>query len=371
MTNCAQIDELTIKGISCAQKFKIRLGYGFVFDKEELTMASTRIRPPLTVFSALAIALGLASSLLTAPAAMAQAYPNKPIRLVCPFPPGGAVDIASRAIALELSKNLGQPVTVDNKPGAGGNIGGADVARSTPDGYTLFMTTSGIQGINPALYAKMPFDPNKDLAPVAALVSLNNVLVLHPSVKANSVAEVIALAKSQPGNINYASSGSGTSIHMSGEMFKSLTNVSLTHIPYKGSAPAMNDLLGGQVMMMFDNIPSAIPHIKSGKLRALATTGAKRDPLLPDLPTIAESGVAGYESGVWFGLAVPANTPRDVIARLSTEAVKGTKSPEFVKRMTDLGYIIMGSTPEVMAEMNKAEVQRWGPIVKASGAKVD
>jgi tripartite-type tricarboxylate transporter receptor subunit TctC len=260
-------------------------------------------------------------------------------------------------------------VTVDNKPGAGGNIGGADTARAAPDGYTIFMTTSGIQAINPALYAKMPFDPNKDLAPVSALVSLNNVLVLHPSVKANSVAEVIALAKAQP--VNYASSGSGTSIHMSGEMFRSLTNINMTHIPYKGSAPALNDLLGGQVMMMFDNIPSAIPHIKSGKLKALATTGAKRDPLLPDLPTLAEAGVAGYESGVWFGLSVPANTPRDVVMRLNAEAIKGTKSPEFVKRMTELGYIIMGTSPETMADMSRAEVQRWGPIVKASGAKAD
>ena len=323
------------------------------------------------IFSAMVLSLGLSGTFLAASNVQAQAYPNKPIRLVCPFPPGGAVDIASRAIAQELSKNLGQPVTVDNKPGAGGNIGGAEVARAAADGYTIFMTTSGIQAINPALYAKMPFDPNKDLQPVSALVSLNNVLVLHPSVKANSVSEVIALAKSQPGAINYASSGSGTSIHMSGEMFKSLANVNMTHIPYKGSAPALNDLLGGQVMMMFDNIPSAIPHIKSGKLKALATTGAKRDPLLPDLPTLAEAGVTGYESGVWFGLAVPANTPRDVVMKLNAEANKGTKSPDFVKRMTDLGYIIMGTSPETMAEMNKAEVQRWGPIVKASGAKAD
>jgi tripartite-type tricarboxylate transporter receptor subunit TctC len=217
----------------------------------------------------------------------------------------------------------------------------------------------------------MPFDPNKDLIPVSALVSLNNVLVLHPSIKANSVADVIALAKSQPGAINYASSGSGTSIHMSGEMFKSLTGVNMTHIPYKGSAPAMTDLLGGQVMMMFDNIPSAIPHIKSGKLKALATTGSKRDPLLPELPTLAEAGVAGYESGVWFGLTVPANTPRDVVMKLNAEAIKGTRSPEFVKRMTELGYNIMGTSPEVMLDMSRAEVQRWGPIVRSSGAKAD
>ncbi|MFZ9557318.1 MAG: Bug family tripartite tricarboxylate transporter substrate binding protein [Limnohabitans sp.] len=315
--------------------------------------------------------LVLAAALGLTLAAHAQSFPSKPIRLICPFPPGGAVDIASRAIAAELSKNLGQTVTVDNKPGAGGNIGGAEAARSAPDGYTIFMTTSGISAINPFLYAKMPFDPMKDLLPVTALVSLNNVLVVHPSVKANSVSELIALAKAQPGAVTYASSGSGTSIHMSAEMLKHLAGINMTHIPYKGSAPAVTDLMGGQVMVMLDNIPSALPHIKSGKLRALATTGAKRDPLLPELPTLAEAGVSGYESGVWFGLAVPAGTPRDIVAKLNAEAIKGTKAPDYVKRMTELGYNIMGSSPEQMGEMLRGEVTRWGPIVKASGAKAD
>jgi tripartite-type tricarboxylate transporter receptor subunit TctC len=313
----------------------------------------------------------VAAALATASVAGAQPNPAKPIRLICPFPPAGAVDIASRAIASELSKILGQTVTVENRPGAGGNIGGVEAARSAPDGSTLFMTTSGINAINPALYAKMPFDPIKDLVPVGALVSLSNVLVVHPSVKANSVADVIAMAKAEPGKMNYASSGNGTSIHMSGEMFKHLAKVDILHIPYKGSAPAVSDLLGGQVMMMFDNIPSALPHIRAGKLRALAVTGARRDPLLPDLPTVAEAGVVGYESGVWFGLAVPAGTPKEEIARINEAAVKGTRSPEFIKRMSELGYNIIGSTPEQMAEMNKIETARWGPIVKASGAKVD
>ena len=308
---------------------------------------------------------------LAASLAHSQAFPSKQIRLICPFPPAGAVDIASRAIANELSKALGQTVTVDNRPGAGGNIGGAEAARAAPDGYTIFMTTSGINAINPALYSKMPFDPNKDLLPVSALVSLSNVLVLHPSVKATSLAEVIALARAEPGKMTYASSGSGTSIHMSGEMFKYLTKVDILHIPYKGSAPAVTDLLGGQVMMMFDNIPSALPHIKAGKLRALATTGARRDPLLPELPTVAEAGVAGYESGVWFGLTVPAGTPKDVIARLNDAAVKGTRSADFIKRLSELGYSMIGSTPEQMTEMNKTEISRWGPIIKASGAKAD
>src|SRR5947207_2722366 len=200
----------------------------------------------------------------------------------------------------------------------------------------------------------MPFDPNKDLAPVAPLVSLNNVLVLHPSVPAKSVKELIALAKKEPGKLSYASSGAGTSIHMSGAMFTQLTGTDILHVPYKGSAPAVTDLLGGQVNMMFDNIPSSLPHIRSGKLRALATTGAKRDPALPDLPTLAEAGVPGYESGVWFGIAVPAATPKDIVAKLNAAAVQAAKAPEFVKRMTDLGYNLIPSTPEQMAAMLKA-----------------
>jgi tripartite-type tricarboxylate transporter receptor subunit TctC len=288
-----------------------------------------------------------------------------------PFTPAGAVDIASRATAHELTRILGQPITVENKPGAGGNLGILDVARSAPDGYSMVMSTSGIQAINPALYAKMPLDPNKDLAPVAPLVSLNNVLVVHPSVPARSVKEVIALAKKDTGKWTYASSGNGTSIHMSGAMFTQLTGTDIVHIPYKGSAPAVTDLLAGQTNMMFDNIPSSLPHIKSGRLIALATTGAKRDPALPDLPTIAESGVPGYESGVWFGLMVPAATPKSIIARLNAAAVEAAKSPEFIKRMTDLGYNIIPGSPEDMARMLDVELKRWAPIVKASGAKVD
>jgi tripartite-type tricarboxylate transporter receptor subunit TctC len=309
-----------------------------------------------------------AIALLVPTLALAQAYPSKPIRLICPFPPAGAVDIASRATAHELSKVLGQTVAVENKPGAGGNLGGAEAARSAPDGYTIFMSTSGINAINPFLYTKMPFDPNKDLVSVVPLVSLNNVLVVHPAVP---VKEVIDLAKKEPGKLNYASSGNGTSIHMSGAMFTQMTGTDLIHIPYKGSGPALTDLLAGQTNMMFDNIPSSLPHIKAGKLRAIATTGAKRDPALPDLPTIAESGVSGYESGGWFGLMVPAGTPKDIIGRLNAAAIQATKSPEFIKRMTDLGYNIIPGSPEQMASMIQDELKRWGPIVKASGAKVD
>ena len=312
-----------------------------------------------------------ALALLLPALAFGQGFPSKPLRMVVPFTPAGAVDIASRATAHEMERILRQPVVVENKPGAGGNLGVQDVARSAPDGYSMVMSTSGIQAINPALYAKMPLDVNKELTPVAPIVSLNNVLVVHPSVPARSVKEVIALAKKEPGKLTYASSGNGTSIHMSGAMFTQFTGTDIVHIPYKGSAPAVTDLLAGQTNMMFDNIPSSLPHIKSGKLIAIATTGAKRDPALPDLPTIGESGVKGYESGVWFGLMVPAATPKEVITKLNAAAVQAAKSPEFVKRMTDLGYNIIAGSPQDMAHMLETEIKRWAPIVKASGAKVD
>ncbi len=318
-----------------------------------------------------AFVLGLGCAWVFMSPALGQSFPSKPIRLICPFPAAGAVDIAARAIAQELSKNLNLAVTVENRPGAGGNIGSAEVVRATPDGYTLLMTTSGIQAINPFLYSKMSFDPNKDLQPVSVLVSLNNVLVVNPNVKIHSVNELIKEAREQPGQLNYASSGSGTSIHMSGEMFKFMTGVNVIHVPYKGSAPAVTDLLGGQVMMMFDNIPSSMPHIKSGKLRAIATTGAKRDPSLPDLPTIAEAGVPGYEAGVWFGVMAPLATPKEVISKLNAEIVKAAKSPEYVKKMNEQGYIVLATSAEQMGEMSRVEYARWGPIVKASGAKAE
>ena len=243
------------------------------------------------------LALALAFPLAAVAQTAGQAFPSKPMRIVVPFTPAGAVDIATRATANEMTKILGHPVAVENKPGAGGNLGVLDVARSAPDGYSMVMSTSGIQAINPALYAKMPLDVNKDLAPVAPIVSLSNVLVVHPSVPAKSVQDVIDLAKKNPGKWTYASSGNGTSIHMSGAMFTQLTGTDIVHIPYKGSAPAITDLLAGQTNMMFDNIPSALPHIKSGKLRALATTGAKRDPALPDLPTDRGSRRQGLRVG--------------------------------------------------------------------------
>ncbi len=322
-------------------------------------------------FAAISLAALLLSAALAPSGALAQPYPSKPIRLVVPYAPGGGTDIISRAVANELSKTLGQAVNVDNRPGAGGNLGAELVARSAPDGYTLLTSASSLHGITPFLYKKLAYDPNKDLVPIIVLAGFANVLVVNPAVPAHSVKDVIALAKADPGKLSCASSGSGSTIHMSCEMFKHMLGVQITHVPYKGSGPALTDLMGGQVNIMFDNIPSSISHIRAGKLRALATTGPKRASTLPDLPTIAETGVAGYESTAWFGLVAPAGTPRDIIMRLNAEGQKAVKSPEFVKRMTDLGYEIVGGTPEQMASMIQDEYKRWGPIVKASGAQVD
>lgn len=319
----------------------------------------------------LAVLGAVAAAAFSIQAQAQSAWPTKAVRIVVPFPPAGAVDISTRAIANELARLVKEPVTVENRPGAGGNIGGAEVAKSAPDGHTLLMTTSGIHAINPVLYAQMPFDPNRDLAPVVPIVQLNNVLVVHPSMPVKSVPELIALLKANPGKFNYASSGSGTTIHLSAEMFKSMTGTDMTHIPYRGSAPAVTDLLAGTVNMMFDNIPSSLPHIKAGKLRALATTGARRAHALPDLPTLAEAGLPGYEATVWFGFAAPAGTPREVIARINAETQKAMQSAEYRARMAEQGYEILGGSPERMAEMLQAEIRRWGPVVRASGAKVD
>jgi len=303
--------------------------------------------------------------------AAAQSYPVKPVRLVVPYAPGGATDIIARAAAVELSKTLGQAVTVDNRPGAGGNLGAELTARSAPDGYTMVMSASSLHGITPFLYSKLTYDPNKDLVPVIVFASFANVLVVNPEVKAGSVKELTALAKAQPGKLSCASSGSGSTIHMSCEMYKHMLGLDIQHVPYRGSGPAMVDLLGGQVNLMFDNIPSAITHIRSGKLRALATTGPKRAATLPDLPTMIEAGVPGYESTAWFGLAIPAGTPAEIIARMNAEGQKAAKAPEFIKRVTELGYEIIGGSSAQMAAMIQDEIKRWGPIVKASGAKVD
>jgi tripartite-type tricarboxylate transporter receptor subunit TctC len=306
-----------------------------------------------------------------APGAIAQAYPNHVIRLVVPFPAGGTTDILARAAAQKLTESLGQPVVVDNRPGAGGNIGADLVAKSTPDGYTLLMGTVGTHAINPSLYAKMPYDHVKDFVPVVLVAGVPNVLVVNPSLPVNSVADLIKLAKSKPGAINFASSGSGTSIHLSGELFKTMAGVDMTHVPYKGSAPALSDLIGGQVQLMFDNLPSALPQIKAGKLRAIAVTSLNRAPVLPDVPTIAESGLPGFEASSWFGVLAPAGTPAPVVAKLNAEVNKWLQSPEAREQLLAQGAVAAGGTPEQFAAHIRAETEKWAKVVKASGAKVD
>ena len=303
--------------------------------------------------------------------ASAQSYPNRAIRLVVPFPAAGTTDILARAAAQKLTEAFGQSVVVDNRPGAGGNIGSDLVAKSAPDGYTLLMGTVGTHAINPSLYSKMPYDHVKDFVPVVLVAGVPNVLVVHPALPVNSVADLIKLAKDKPGQINFASSGSGTSIHLSGELFKTMAGVDITHIPYKGSSPALTDLIGGQVQIMFDNLPSALPQIKAGKLRAIAVTSLKRAPVLPDVPTISESGLPGFEASSWFGVLAPAGTPAPIVARINAEVNKWLQSAEAREKLLSQGAEAAGGSPEQFANHIRAESEKWAKVVKASGAKVD
>jgi tripartite-type tricarboxylate transporter receptor subunit TctC len=308
---------------------------------------------------------------LSAAAAVAQPYPSKPIRLVVPFPAGGTTDILAREVGQRLSLSLGQPVVIDNRPGAAGNIGSELVAKSAPDGYTLLMATVGTHAINPNLYARIPYDHVKDFAPVVLVAGVPNVLEVTPSLPVHSVADLINLAKEKPGQINFASSGSGTSIHLSGELFKTMAGVDMTHVPYKGSAPAITDLIGGQVQVMFDNLPSSLQQIKAGKLRAIAVTSAQRAPALPDVPTIAESGLPGFEATSWFGIVAPTGTPPTIIARINADVNQWLQSPEAKEKLLAQGAVAAGGSPEQFAAYIHAETEKWARVVKASGAKVD
>ncbi|MEP7182332.1 MAG: tripartite tricarboxylate transporter substrate binding protein [Betaproteobacteria bacterium] len=322
--------------------------------------------------NALALVAAFAVTAVAAPAhAQAPAYPTKPIRLVVPFPPGGATDLLARDVGQKLTEAWGQQVIVDNRPGAGGNIGTELVAKAAPDGYTLEMGTVGTHAINASLYSKLPYDHVKDFVPVILVAGVPNVLVVNPSVPANTVAELIAYAKANPGKLNFASSGSGTSIHLSGELFKVMAGVQMTHIPYKGSAPAVQDLIGGQVQLMFDNLPPSLPQIKAGKLRALAVTSATRAPALPDVPTIAEAGLPGFEASSWFGVLAPAGTPPAIIAKLNAEIAKWLATPEAKEKLSRQGANAAGGTPEDFAKHITVETAKWAKVVKESGAKVD
>ncbi|WP_418146769.1 tripartite tricarboxylate transporter substrate binding protein [Variovorax paradoxus] len=317
----------------------------------------------------------LASTLLLAclplaAAAQANGFPDKPIRIVVPFPPGGATDAAARLVAVKMGEHWGQPVVVDNRAGAGGNVGSDLVAKAPADGYTLVMGVTGSHAINTSLYSRMPYDPVADFVAISQVAVVPNVLVVHPSVPAKNLAELVALAKKEPGKLNYASLGNGTAAHLGMEMLKSEAGVDITHVPYKGSAPAVSDLLAGQVQMMVDGLPSALPHVKAGKLRAIALTSLHRAPSLPGLPTIAET-YPGFYADAWSGLFAPRGTPQPVVDKLSAEVQRILKQPDVREKLMALGAEPVGSTQAEFTAHVKREIDKWAKVVKTSGAKVD
>jgi len=312
----------------------------------------------------------VASLLATTIPAWAQQYPTRAVRLIVPFPPGGGTDTMARVVAPKLSEFLGQQVVAENRGGAGANIGAELAAKAPPDGYTLMLATI-TNAIGASLYTKLNYDLVRDFSTVTQLATTPHILVVHPSVPVKSVKEFTALAKAKPGDLAYSSSGSGSAAHLAGELFNSLTGVKTTHVPYKGGGPSMIALVGGEVSLAFATMPSAIGYVRSGRLRGLAVTTDKRSPSTPELPTIAETGVAGYEAGSWYGLSAPANTPPAIIARLHTETLKVVALPDVKERLFNAGFEIVTSTPEQFAAFTRTEIQKWGKIVKSAGLKAD
>jgi len=300
----------------------------------------------------------------------AQAYPTKPVTIVVPFAPGGAADTMARQLAERLNKRLGQPVIVENKPGAGTMIASEYVAKAAPDGHTVLLAASSL-GIAPALYSKVNYDPVKDFVPISQVASVVHVLEVHPSVPVKSVAELIAWLKANPGKANYGSVGAGTSTHLESELFNTMAGVRMTHVPYKGSAPALMDLVGGNLQVMFDAWASSGPFVRDGKTRLLAVTTAQRSKILPDVPTVAESGLPGYEAMPWLGFVAPAGTPAAAVNRFHAELTEVLKEPEVQERFRNLGLDIIGNTPEQFAEFIKKDIVKWAKVVKDSGAKAD
>lgn len=325
---------------------------------------------PFTKYLALAIAAMTVSA-----AAHAQAYPTKPIRFIVPFPAGGPTDVVSRALTSKLAEVLGQPVVVDNIGGAGGSIGMAALAKAPPDGYTLGLATTGTHAVNPHLYGpKLGYNALRDFAPISTVVTYVNLLVVHPSVPAKTVAELVAYAKANPQKVNYGSSGNGSTNHLSGELLRSLTGAPMMHVPYKGGAQALNDLLGGNTTFMFDLLSSSMPHVKAGKLRALAVSSGQRTAFMPDVPTMDESGVSGYAeagSDLWFGVVAPANTPPALLTRLNNEIRVILQSPEMQERYRGIYLDVKATSPAEFSRMIAADHQKWGRVVQASGAKID
>lgn len=301
----------------------------------------------------------------------AQTYPNKPIRFVVPYSAGGTSDIIARIIGQRLSERVGQQVVIDNRPGAGGNLGSDLVAKAMPEGYTILMGNVATHAINPSLYAKMPYDAVRDFSPVTLVADVPTVLVVPLSVPAKSVQQLITLAKKTPGALNFASAGTGTTQHLAGELFKTMAGINIVHIPYKGGGPAVTDLIGGQVSLMFPNIPLVLPYIKSGRLRALAVASSKRSSVLPDVPTVSESGLSGLEVATWFGVLGPAGVLKEVVMRLHDEIVGIVGSSETKERLTGIGADIVTSSPDEFSAYIKAEIAKWAKVIKASGARAD
>ena len=304
-------------------------------------------------------------------AAQAQSYPNKPVRLIVPYPAGGTTDIIARVAAQQLSERLKQPFVVENKAGANGAIGSVEVARAPADGYTLLMGTASTHGINSAVYKSLPYDAVKDFAPVTIVASTPNIIAVHPSVPAKNLQELLALTKAQPGKLNYGSTSLGGSPHMSAELLKMMAGVDMVHVPYKGAAPMLTDLMGGQVQVGFDNLPSTINFVRSGRVRAIAVTTPQRWPGAPDIPTVAESGLPGYEVSGWFGLLAPAGTPPAVLATIQQALAEAVKQPDINKQMLELGAQPVANTPDAFAKLVQADVAKWRDVVKTTGVKLD
>ncbi|MCX7136430.1 MAG: tripartite tricarboxylate transporter substrate binding protein [Proteobacteria bacterium] len=313
----------------------------------------------------------LTAMLIMASATPAQTYPIRPIRWVVTYPPGGPTDVVARAIGAKLTEAWGQQIVIDNRAGAGGVIGTDIAAKAVPDGYTLLFGTSAGLTINPALNSKLPYDAVKDFAPVSLLVLNPQILVVHPAVPVNSVKELVALAKARPGQLNYASVGIGSPNHMGMELLKALTGIDIVHVPYKGTGPAITDLLGGQVQVMFNSMPSVIPLVASGKLKGLAVGSVQRSPAVPDIPTVAEAGVPGFENVTWYGMFAPAKTPHDIIVKLNKQVVQILASPEMAQRLASQGAEPRSSTPEELTKFMRVESERWKKVIKTAGIKVE
>ena len=312
----------------------------------------------------------LAASLLSLPLQAATAFPTKPIRIIVAYTPAGTTDILARALAQKMSESWGQPVIVDNRPGANGNIGTEVAARAVADGHSLVMATAGTHGINVSLYRKLNWHPVKDFAPVSLTAMVPNIMVVNNSLPVKNVKEFIAHVKANPGKLSYGSPGNGSTAHLSMELFKSMTGVNLVHIPYKGSAGVLTDVMGGQIAVTIDNMPPYVPQVRAGKIRALAVSTAKRSSAMPDVPTIAEAGVTGYEAGAWFGLLAPAGTPKAIVAQLSAESARILKLPDVSKRISELGAEPVGSTPEEFAALIHSEIAKWAKVIKDANVEL-